>query len=115
FANDNISKYIEDGELDLLIDAVQEKFESVLDSLLIDRENDPNSHETGRRLSKMYINEIMSGRYFPKPDATAFPNEGTDNYEGMIVIRAELKRICSHHHQPVSGTAFIGIIPNGKV
>jgi GTP cyclohydrolase I len=83
--------------------------------LLIDRENDPNSKGTARRLAKMYFNEIMSGRYDPLPDATSFPNEGEDAYTGMIVIRAELKSMCSHHHQTVSGIAYIGIIPNGKV
>lgn len=115
FANDNISDHILDGELDELVVEITGKFEEVLDSLLIDRENDPNSQETGKRLAKMYVHEIMSGRYLPKPNVTAFPNEGTDNYDGMIVIRADIKSMCSHHHQPVTGIAYIGIIPNGKV
>ena len=51
-----------------------EESATVLDSLIIDRYNDPNSKDTGRRLAKMYINEIMSGRYEPMPNATAFPN-----------------------------------------
>ena len=63
----------------------------------------------------MYINEIMSGRYHPAPKATAFPNEGEDSYTGMIVIRSELRSVCSHHHQPVAGVAYIGIIPGEKV
>jgi GTP cyclohydrolase I len=33
----------------------------------------------------------------------------------MLVVRAELKSMCSHHHQPVSGVAYIGIIPAQKV
>ena len=33
----------------------------------------------------------------------------------MLVVRSELKSVCSHHNQPVSGVAYIGIIPNGKV
>ena len=92
-----------------------EKFEGVLDSLVIDRENDPNSQGTARRLAKMYIYEIMSGRYEPVPTATAFPNDGDEAYKGMLVVRSELRSMCSHHHQPVSGVAYIGIIPNGKV
>ena len=48
------------------------KFESVLDGLVIDRHTDPNSMDTGRRLAKMYINELMSGRYNPMSNATAF-------------------------------------------
>lgn len=118
FANDNISKFMDDNDRTLLIDEVAEKFDGVLRSLLIDVDNDPNSKGTAKRLAKMYVNEIMAGRYFPAPDVTAFPNDGshgTDPYNGMLVVRAELKSICSHHHQPVTGTAYIGIIPTTKV
>ena len=115
YASDNISEYISEEEKELLIEEVSKKFESVLDSLLIDRHNDPNSHNTGNRLAKMYINEIMAGRYNPPPKCTAFPNESESKYTGMIVVRAELKSVCSHHHQPVTGVAYIGVIPQDKV
>ena len=61
----------------------------MLDTLLIDRETDPNSKGTAKRLAKMYFNEIMAGRYEPAPDATAFPNDSEDRYEGMLVVRSE--------------------------
>ena len=66
--------------------------------------------DTGRRLAKMYINELMSGRYNPMPNATAFPNHVEDGYKGMLTVRSEIKSVCSHHHQPVAGVAYIGII-----
>ena len=110
WAGDNISEYIESNERDELINELHKKFDAVLDSLVIDRENDPNSHDTGKRLAKMYVNELMRGRYYPAPDATSFPNEMEDRYEGMLVVRSELRSVCSHHHQPVSGVAYIGII-----
>lgn len=110
WAGDNISKHIKDGELDELIDELTDKFESVLDSLVIDRKNDPNSMETGRRLAKMYVKELMSGRYYPMPNATAFPNHTDEPYTGMLVVRSEITSMCSHHHQPVKGVAYIGII-----
>ena len=115
WAGDNISKVLERGEKELLIEEAVRAFESVLDALIIDRINDPNSEGTARRLAKMYFNELMAGRYDPIPPATAFPNEGEDAYTGMLVVRSELKSVCSHHHQPVTGVAYIGIIPNGKV
>ena len=118
YANDNISAFLKDDERERLIDEVASKFEEVLRSLIIDIDKDPNSHGTAKRLAKMYINEIMAGRYFPAPDVTAFPNDGshgTDPYNGMLVVRAELNSMCSHHHQPVTGTAYIGIIPTTKV
>ena len=57
----------------------------------------------------------MSGRYYPMPDPNSFPNYVEDGYEGMLVVRSELKSICSHHHQPVSGVAYIGIIAGDKL
>jgi GTP cyclohydrolase I len=110
WAGDNISQYIKEGELLELIDELTEKFEDVLDGLVIDRKNDPNSMDTGRRLAKMYVKELMQGRYFPMPNATAFPNHTNEPYTGMLVVRSELKSVCSHHHQPVTGVAYIGII-----
>ena len=115
WAGDNISEYITPEVKHKLIDEATEAFELVLDRLLIDRETDPNSHGTARRLAKMYFNEIMSGRYEPKPDATAFPNHTDDAYDGMLVVRSELKSMCSHHHQPVSGVAYIGILAADKL
>jgi len=115
WAGDNISDYVDTETKYLLIDEASEAFETVLDTLLIDRHNDPNSQGTARRLAKMYFNEIMAGRYDPMPSATAFPNDSDDRYEGMLVVRSELKSMCSHHHQPVSGVAYIGIIAADKL
>jgi GTP cyclohydrolase I len=115
WAGDNISDYLHESDKEHLINEATEVFEQVLDSLLIDRENDPNSKGTARRLAKMYFNEIMAGRYEPAPDATAFPNDTADRYEGMLVVRSELRSMCSHHHQPVSGVAYIGIIAAQKL
>lgn len=115
YAADNISEFIMDDEKEQLIDEVAQKFETVIDSLVIDRENDPNSQDTGRRMAKMYINEIMSGRYDEMPNPNSFPNYIDNGYEGMLVVRSELKSVCSHHHQPVTGTAYIGIIAGDKL
>lgn len=115
FANDCISEFFEEGEKEMLIDELTCRFEGVLDTLIIDRENDPNSQGTGKRLAKMYVNEIMSGRYNEMPNATAFPNHIDDGYKGMLVVRSELKSMCSHHHQPVQGIAYIGIIAADKL
>jgi GTP cyclohydrolase I len=115
WAGDNISDYLHEGDVEKLIDETTEAFETVLDRLLIDRENDPNSKGTARRLAKMYFNEIMAGRYDPAPDATSFPNDSEDRYEGMLVVRSELRSMCSHHHQPVAGVAYIGILAAEKL
>lgn len=115
WAGDNISEHIQEGDLDQLVDELTGKFEGVMDSLIIDQVNDPNSKGTARRLAKMYVHELMVGRYEPMPPATAFPNDSDDRYDGMLVVRSELKSMCSHHHQPVSGIAYIGIIAAEKL
>jgi GTP cyclohydrolase I len=116
WAGDNISEFVSGANCkEILIDEATEAFELVLDTLLIDRETDPNSQGTARRLAKMYFNEIMAGRYEPAPDATSFPNDSADRYEGMLVVRSELRSMCSHHHQPVAGVAYIGLIAAEKL
>ena len=113
FASDNIAQHISEQEHQDLIDELTEKFAAVIDSLLIDRENDPNSKDTPRRLAKMYYNEIMGGRYEAEPKVTAFPND--DAYEQLIVIRSDIKSMCSHHHQPVQGVCYIACMPGEEV
>ena len=115
WAGDNISQVLQNGDKEELIEDATTAFEGVLDALVIDRHNDPNSQGTARRLAKMYFNEIMAGRYDAAPSATAFPNDSDDRYEGMLVVRSELKSMCSHHHQPVAGIAYIGIIAADKL
>ena len=115
WANDNISDYMEEGEKQQLIEEAMPAFENVLQSLVIDTETDPNSMDTARRMAKMYINEIMSGRYDPMPNPSAFPNYIEGGYEGMLVVRSELTSLCSHHHQTVKGVAYIGIIAGPKL
>ena len=115
WANDNISEYLEEGEKQQLIDEAVPAFENMLQHLLIDIKTDPNSMDTARRMAKMYINEIMSGRYDKMPNPSSFPNYIEGGYEGMLVVRSELTSLCSHHHQTVKGVAYIGIIAGPKL
>jgi len=115
WANDNISEVLEEGDKQALIEEAIPAFENVLQKLLIDTETDPNSMDTARRMAKMYINEIMAGRYDKMPNPSAFPNYIEGGYEGMLVVRSELTSLCSHHHQTVKGVAYIGIIAGPKL
>ena len=112
-ANDNISKFIEDGELEKLQDEVESKVQAVLESLIIDTENDHNTQDTARRVAKMWLKETFGGRYSPMPKVTSFPNVGYKSMytSGPISIRST----CAHHFQNIVGNAWVGIIPNGKV
>ncbi len=110
-ANDNIADFLQPGELDALLDEVTEKMQGVLDSLVIDTENDHNTKNTARRAAKMYIKEVFSGRYLPQPVITEFPNAEALN-ELMLVGPITVRSACSHHLCPIIGKLWIGIMPN---
>ena len=110
-ANDNISAYIEPGELDELLREVCTKMEGVLESLVIDVDHDHNTQETARRVAKMYVNEVFRGRYVPIPKVTEFPNAEHLN-ELMIMGPITVRSACSHHLCPIMGRLWIGVMPN---
>jgi len=110
-ANDNIADFVEPGELELLLDEVEEKMKGVLSSLVIDTERDHNTDQTARRVAKLYVNEVFRGRYVSAPAITEFPNAEHLN-ELMIVGPITVRSACSHHLCPVIGQIWIGVLPN---
>jgi GTP cyclohydrolase I len=110
-ANDNIAGFIEPGELDLLLEEVATKMRGVLESLVIDIDNDHNTQDTARRVAKMYLNEVFRGRYHASPPVTEFPNV-TSLSELMIVGPITVRSACSHHLCPIMGRLWIGLMPN---
>jgi len=112
-ANDNIADFLDPGDLDNLIDEVEVKFQGVLDSLVIDTEKDHNTDKTARRVAKMFLTEVFSGRYVHPPKITDFPNAENLN-ELLIVGPIAVRSACSHHFCPVIGKIWIGVMPNKK-
>ena len=113
-ANDNISAYIEAGELEQLEIEVSDRVRDLLKALVIDIENDHNTQETAERVSRMYINEVFKGRYHQQPKVTSFPNARRldEIYTvGPITVRSA----CSHHLVPIMGNCWIGIRPGSRV
>jgi GTP cyclohydrolase I len=110
-ANDNISEFIQPGELEHLLDEVAVKMQTVLDSMVIDTQNDHNTQDTARRVAKMYLKEVFKGRYVEGPEVTEFPNAEHLN-ELMIVGPITVRSACSHHLCPVIGQIWIGVMPN---
>ena len=110
-ANDNISDFVQPGDLEKLLDEVEVKMQGVLDSMVIDTARDHNTNNTARRVAKMYLNEVFKGRYVPAPTITEFPNVGHLN-ELMIVGPITVRSACSHHFCPVIGKVWIGVMPN---
>ncbi len=110
-ANDNISAFIEPGELEALTKEVEGKVRALLDSLVIDVDHDHNTRESARRVAKMYVTEVFRGRYVPTPHVTEFPNAEHLN-ELMIMGPITVRSACSHHLCPIMGKLWIGVMPN---
>jgi len=110
-ANDNIEPYLREGELDGLQQEVADKLQGVLRALVIDVENDHNSHDTARRVAKMFVREVFAGRYEAQPPVTEFPNVERLN-ELMIVGPISVRSACSHHLCPIMGRVWIGVMPD---
>jgi GTP cyclohydrolase I len=114
FANDTIYTYLDPGDLKHIEDEVAEAFQDVLKALVINTDDDHNSQDTARRVSKMFVHEIFRGRYYPPPDVTAFPN--VKQYDQIYMSGPmSINSTCAHHFQPIAGKAYVGIFPGNKV
>ena len=84
--------------------------------LHIDHKNDHNMRDTPRRVAKMFVEEILHGRYSPPPVITEFEN--VERYDQLIVTGPiEVRSMCAHHLMPICGEAYIGVLPaaDGKI
>jgi len=113
-ANDNISDFINPGELEILEKEVASRVKDLLKSLVIDVENDHNTKETAERVSKMYLNEVFIGRYHENRIVTRFPID--KNLDEIYTVGPiSVRSACSHHLVPILGDCWIGIKPGNKV
>jgi len=113
-ANDNISDFINPGELEILQKEVISRVRDLLKSLVIDIDNDHNTQETAERVAKMYVNEVFKGRYYEQPKVTSFPND--KNLDEIYTLGPiSVRSACSHHFVPILGECWIGIKPGNKV
>jgi GTP cyclohydrolase I len=110
-ANDNISAFVREGEIEELKAEVEARMKGVLEALVIDTDSDHNTNDTARRVAKMFIDEVFRGRYQPAPKLTEFPNVERLN-ELMIVGPVKVRSACSHHLCPILGRVWIGVMPN---
>lgn len=114
FANDNIAEFLTIQDKELLQEEVEERMQEVLEALVIDTQNDHNTKETAKRVAKMFMQEVFKGRYEEMPKVTEFPNAKhlDEIYTlGPITIRSA----CSHHMVPITGRAWIGVLPNDRL
>lgn len=109
-ANDNLSATLSQSEITSIQEELEELFEKMLKILLIDS-SDSNVVDTPKRLAKMYVQEVLQGRYQKKPDLTIFPN--TMQVDELFTVGPiNIRSCCSHHFVPFIGKIWIGVIPN---
>jgi GTP cyclohydrolase I len=109
--NEAIDGYMDDTEQQAMMAAAARKVEELFDVLQIDHRNDHNTRDTPKRVAKMFVQEMLRGRYNAPPDITDFDN--ADGYSGLIVTGPiEVRSTCAHHLMPIYGEAYIGILPS---
>ena len=109
-ANEAVDLPLNSGEEAAMIAAAGQKIAELLDILRIDHRNDHNTRDTPARVAKMYVQELLRGRFSPPPKITDFEN--AQRYDQLIVVGPiEVRSLCAHHLMPIYGSAFIGILP----
>lgn len=110
-ANDNIADHLLPEDMSLIEHQVLRSCMDLLNSLIIDTRNDHNTRDTAKRMTKMFLTEVMHGRYEKAPEITQFENAKSLG-EMYTVGPIRIRSMCSHHMVPILGKAWIGIIPN---
>jgi len=114
--NEAVDDVVGTAEKALMMAAAAQKLGELFDVLHIDHRNDHNMRDTPRRVAKMFVEEILHGRYNAPPQITEFEN--VDRYDQLIVTGPiEVRSMCAHHLMPIFGQAFIGVLPSpeGKI
>jgi GTP cyclohydrolase I len=114
--NETLDQPLDHAERESMIAAAAQKVEELFDVLRIDHRNDHNTRETPQRVAKMFVEEILQGRYTAPPRITEFDN--VQSYDQLIVTGPiEVRSMCAHHLMPIYGHAVIGILPaaDGKI
>ncbi len=110
-----------DSSLDLaqraaMMTEAASKLEELFDVLMIDHRNDHNMRDTPARVAKMFVEEVLSGRFQEPPKITEFENAaGTEDL--IVTGPIEVRSMCAHHLMPIYGEAYVGVIPSrdGKI
>lgn len=115
-ANEAVDEALSESERAAMISAAAGKLAELFEVLHIDHRNDHNTRDTPRRVARMFVDEIMQGRFTSPPELTEFDN--VEQFDQLIVTGPiEMRSTCAHHLMPIYGEAFIGVLPSvqGKI
>ncbi len=110
-ANEAIGQALSQAERAVMINSAEIKLAELFDVLQIDHRNDHHTKDTPRRVARMFVEEIMQGRFSDPPVLTDFDN--VEAFDQLIVSGPiEIRSTCAHHLMPIYGEAYIGILPS---
>lgn len=71
---------------------------------------DPHTIDTPKRVSKAWINDLITGNISEMCSVSAFPND--EGYTGLVIqTDIDVVSMCAHHNLPFKGTAYVSYIP----
>lgn len=112
-ANEGLDRALSADEQSAMISSAAIKLEELFDVLQIDHRHDHNTRETPQRVAKMFVTEIMKGRYSAPPEITEFDN--VQEFDHLLVTGPiEVRSTCAHHLMPIYGQAYIGVLPSAE-
>ncbi len=115
-ANEALDHALSASEQSVMISSAASKLEELFDVLQIDHRNDHNTRDTPQWVAKMFVAEIMNGRYAAPPEITEFEN--AQAFDQLLVTGPiDVRSTCAHHMMPIYGHAYIGVLPSpsGKI
>lgn len=111
--NSTVEETMGQAEKSAMIHNAAEKLGELFDVLRIDHRDDHNTRDTPRRVARMFVEEILRGRYEAPPNITDFDN--AEAFDQLIVAGPiELRSTCAHHLMPIYGHVFVGALPSAE-
>lgn len=112
-ANEALDHALNAAEQSVMISSAASKLEELFNVLQIDHRNNHNTRDTPQRVAKMFVAEIMSGRYAAPSEITEFEN--AQAFDQLLVIGPiDVRSTCAHHMMPIYGHACVGVLPSAK-
>lgn len=99
------------------IEIIADRFKDILEVLGLDL-NDDSIARTPYRIARMYVEEIFSGLNPDNFPSISFFKEDfyhPEHKAHIVMIKVGFTSFCEHHFVPMSGTAYVAYLPNGKL
>lgn len=98
------------------IELIADRFHEIMEILGLDLTDDSLKH-TPKRVATMYVEEIFSGFNPANFPQISFIDDHFQHGQrsNMVFVKVNFCSFCEHHFVPMSGTASVAYLPNGKL